>query len=280
MRGSITTVATLVTAFMVLQLNTLRLSSRVSELEQTQEHISAALAIVEDVPVANPDEVRALAERLRGRQDELLRLVETLSVSLTAENAQLWQELQLAGVNKDLFERLRNALPAGGPVDPPSFAAQVSQSLPDDLLSNAAIKDVLRSLPARLPLDDADVSSKYGLRRHPVVGGLDTHHGLDLVSRTGDDTVRAVRGGRVRVAANTPGYGKMVILSHPSGVETLYAHLAHISVREGQRVAEGVMLGIVGNTGVSTGKHLHYEVRVDGSSLNPDWVIRATRHVQ
>jgi murein DD-endopeptidase MepM/ murein hydrolase activator NlpD len=224
--------------------------------------------------------VRALAERIRSRQDELMRLVETLSSSLTAENAQLWQELQLAGLDRDLFDQMRQSLPAGGPPVPPGLAVTETAALPEELASNIELKEVLRTLPSRLPLANAEVSSKYGLRRHPVVGGLDKHQGLDLISRSNDDTVRAVRAGRVRVAANSGGYGRLVIVTHASGVETWYAHLASIAVRPGQTVNDRTILGMVGNTGVSTGKHLHFEVRVDGTSLNPDWVVRATRHVQ
>ena len=279
-RAAISGGAALSCIVVALQVNSWRLSSRVTELETSQRNISSALAIVENQPLVTPAEARAVAARVKRRQDELLHLVATLSESLSEENAQLWRELQLAGVDRDLLESLRQARPAGGPATRPQLSAIADSAIPARLADNLDLKEALRSLPGELPLTRAQVSSTYGLRRHPVLGGLDSHDGLDLTSAIGDDTIRVVREGRVRIARPSGGYGNMVTVVHPGGVETLYGHMARILVREGQVVDARTPLGIVGATGLATGKHLHYEVRLDGKTLNPDIIIRATRYVQ
>jgi peptidoglycan hydrolase-like protein with peptidoglycan-binding domain len=114
----------------------------------------------------------------------------------------------------------------------------------------------------------AAVGDGYGPR------GLGFHPGLDLVAGYGA-RVRAAAGGRVVFASHTGGgFGKLVVVDHGGGVRTRYAHLSRISVRAGQAVSAGSLLGRVGATGYATGPHLHFEVLVRGANVDPLPVLR------
>jgi murein DD-endopeptidase MepM/ murein hydrolase activator NlpD len=124
------------------------------------------------------------------------------------------------------------------------------------------------TLPARLPLSAAPVTSRFGLRVHPIRGGWQPHSGVDMAAPTGAPIV-ATMDGVVGKAGWAGGYGWRIDLFHEGGVQTRYAHLSRFNVLEGQTVKQGDVIGFVGSTGDSTGPHLHYEVRVDGIAVNP-----------
>ena len=123
-------------------------------------------------------------------------------------------------------------------------------------------------LSNRLPLVSARVSSRFGMRRHPLLGGMRNHSGVDLAAPQGTP-VYAPAAGIVGAAQWQGGYGLLVAVDHPGGMETRYGHLFRIAVVPGQSVAAGEVIGYVGSTGLSTGPHLHYEVRVHGAVVNP-----------
>lgn len=114
------------------------------------------------------------------------------------------------------------------------------------------------------------VSSRFGFRTHPVSGETDTFHtGLDLAVPEGTP-IRAVQSGVVLQAVNgTDGYGRYVLIQHDNGYQTLYAHCHELLVTSGQKVLMGDVIARVGTTGMSTGNHLHIEVRRDGEFLDP-----------
>lgn len=118
------------------------------------------------------------------------------------------------------------------------------------------------------PLSRARLTSGFGQRRHPVYGTRGFHSGIDLAAAQGTP-VQASSGGRVRRAGHAGGYGVLVTIEHPGGIETRYAHLSAVAVRPGQTVSAGEVIGYVGSTGRSTGPHLHYEVRSGGVAVDP-----------
>jgi murein DD-endopeptidase MepM/ murein hydrolase activator NlpD len=134
----------------------------------------------------------------------------------------------------------------------------------------------LVSLDAELPAPDAAlswpvrgrVSSGFGYRIHPVHGVGRDHVGLDIAAPAGV-RVGAAAGGTVTFAGWRGGYGRLVIVDHGGGLTTRYAHLAGIEVATGTRVRAGATLGTVGSSGVSTGPHLHFEVRRQGVPVDP-----------
>lgn len=111
------------------------------------------------------------------------------------------------------------------------------------------------SIP-RWPVDGV-VTSPFGLRLRGW--SPDLHEGVDVAAPEGTP-VRAMKSGRVERAGSAGGYGLMVLMSHGSNVQTLYAHLSRIDVRQGERVRGGQVIGAVGRTGSATGPHLHFEV--------------------
>lgn len=119
--------------------------------------------------------------------------------------------------------------------------------------------------PLRVPLV---VTSKYGYRPHPVTGRYQLHEGVDFRAAIGT-RVYASRGGRVIFAGWRGGYGKIVGIEHEDDFTTWYGHLSRIRVKVGQVVPQGKVIGLSGNTGVSTGPHLHFEIRYKGRSEKP-----------
>lgn len=116
------------------------------------------------------------------------------------------------------------------------------------------------------------VTSHFGYRTHPVTGLYTMHGGLDIGADEGTD-IRAAMAGVVKSVAQSNSYGIYIVLDHQNGMETWYAHCSKIIAKEGQTVQKGDKIAKVGNTGVSTGPHLHFEVRVQGTKLNPEWLL-------
>jgi murein DD-endopeptidase MepM/ murein hydrolase activator NlpD len=114
----------------------------------------------------------------------------------------------------------------------------------------------------------APISSPFGWRRDPLTGAARFHHGIDIALAYGRD-VKAAAGGIVSFAGEQDGYGQTVVVDHEGGRQTRYAHLSGQVVRAGDRVAEGQVIGRSGNSGRSTGPHLHFEMLVDGRPVNP-----------
>ena len=124
------------------------------------------------------------------------------------------------------------------------------------------------SVPSRMPLDDATLTSSYGSRIHPVLGGRRNHNGVDLAQPTGTP-VYATADGIVSRADYWGSYGNYIQIEHGGEMETRYAHLSGYAVAAGEQVRKGQLIGYVGSTGRSTGPHLHYEVRVAGEPVDP-----------
>jgi murein DD-endopeptidase MepM/ murein hydrolase activator NlpD len=118
------------------------------------------------------------------------------------------------------------------------------------------------------PLKYANITSRFGYRRHPVLGYNRAHEGVDYGAPTGTP-IWAVGDGQVRLAGWNGGCGKAVILRHRNGYETIYCHLSGIAVATGKPVSQKQVIGWVGATGLATGPHLHYAVKRGGAFMNP-----------
>jgi len=120
------------------------------------------------------------------------------------------------------------------------------------------------------PLKYGKITSRFGMRFHPIYKKFKMHHGVDYGAPIGTQ-VWAVADGIVSFAGVMGGYGKLIILKHKGGLETRYGHLSRFGagIRQGKSVEQGRLIGYVGSTGVSTGPHLHFEMRQNGKLINP-----------
>lgn len=124
------------------------------------------------------------------------------------------------------------------------------------------------SVPSRMPVDGVRLTSGFGMRDHPILRRRARHNGVDLAAPRGTP-VYATADGIVEMAQWYSSYGNYVQIGHGGDIETRYAHLSSYTVRSGDAVEIGDLIGYVGSTGRSTGPHLHYEVRVSGAPVNP-----------
>ncbi len=122
----------------------------------------------------------------------------------------------------------------------------------------------------RTPVNGARLSSRYGRRRHPILGYTRMHQGLDFAAPRGAP-IMAAGSGIIDYAGRHGAYGNYIRIRHNSVYATAYAHLDHFAkgIRSGKRVKQGQVVGYVGSTGLSTGPHLHYEVMRNGRRINP-----------
>ncbi len=138
-----------------------------------------------------------------------------------------------------------------------------------DMAINKA--DMLASIPAIIPISNGTerLMSGYGMRMHPIYKTMRMHTGVDFTAPTGTPIYATGNGVVVRAERNNYGYGRMIVIDHGYGYQTLYAHMSEVKVRRGQQVKRGEVIGTVGNTGTSTAPHLHYEIHRNDRAVNP-----------
>jgi murein DD-endopeptidase MepM/ murein hydrolase activator NlpD len=133
-------------------------------------------------------------------------------------------------------------------------------------------KNAILYYPTIAPVKTKDfiyVSSPYGWRDHPTEKQVLFHEGIDISANVGSEVFSTAQGRVVEVMYSEYGYGNRILIKHAYGFETLYAHLGTINVKKGQWVRKNQLIGTVGNTGRSTGPHLHYEIHKNGEPRDP-----------
>ena len=131
---------------------------------------------------------------------------------------------------------------------------------------------MLASIPAIQPIANKDLTrtaSGWGFRIHPIYKIRKFHYGIDFTAPTGIEVYATGDGTIERIESSQRGYGNCIIIDHGYGMKTLYAHLSGFTVKQGQKVNRGDVIAFVGNTGLSTSPHLHYEVFRNGEKVNP-----------
>ena len=118
------------------------------------------------------------------------------------------------------------------------------------------------------PVDSGKIISGFGKRMHPVYKVLKRHNGIDIKTKSGSNIYSTAQG-RVIFSGIRKGYGKSILIEHTGGYSTFYAHLKKLIVKKDQEVKTGEVIGLVGNTGLSTVPHLHYEIRKNNTAINP-----------
>ncbi|MGM0496441.1 MAG: M23 family metallopeptidase [Bacteroidota bacterium] len=133
-------------------------------------------------------------------------------------------------------------------------------------------KEMLSAIPAIMPVSNEDLTrtaSGFGWRIHPIYKIKKFHEGMDFTASTGTEVYATGDGVVKKVKDSYRGYGKRVVIDHGFGYKTRYAHLADFNVRKGQKVKRGDVIGYLGNSGLSTAPHLHYEVEKGDEKVNP-----------
>ena len=230
------------------------------------------------------DYVRELefqAEMVRERND---RIFTQLEDAMTISVKPLDKMFSAAGLSSDsLISQVRRGYAGqGGPLTPLSYSTMGQEPDADTLRANGILNNLDRlnlyriaaqKAPFALPVKSAfRFTSPFGMRWGRM------HNGTDFAASHGTP-IYATADGVIYSAGWGQGYGKLVKIQHAFGIETRYAHMSKILVKVGQRVSRGQQIGAMGNTGRSTGTHLHYEVRVGGKAVNPMTYIKAAKDV-
>ena len=219
------------------------------------------------------DNVSAMARRLGEMQAQLMRL-----------DALGERVAKLAGIRPEEFNF--RELPGRGGIESADARPLSMNELSDQVErvakgveSRADFLDVVEAellsaqvrtalLPQNTPVPAGFVGSGFGTRLDPFSGQMAMHAGLDFAAPVGTP-ILAAAGGVVSAAEYNAAYGNMLVIDHGNGLQTLYAHASKILVNVGQRVVRGQMIAKVGNSGLSTGPHLHYEIMRNGKPMDP-----------
>lgn len=150
-----------------------------------------------------------------------------------------------------------------------AYVLYSDQNLPENVSMEQAILGFAYCAPVV-----GTISSGFGYREHPTEGEERFHYGLDLAADSGT-AIACFADGTVKAVGESSSYGKYLIVSHEGGYDTLYAHCSSISVSSGTEVCRGQTIARVGDTGMATGPHLHFELHRDGVYLNPIYYVAA-----
>ena len=257
-----------------------RLEKRVAELSGSLERELATTASLReqraDLERRNDGLWQGLTDLREAQQGVLTRFSER--VALRADFVE--ETVALTGLDPEtlIYDVTGSPLGQGGPLIPVGkvaadlepdhgFVAAVG-TLNDEWRRWSALRTAIRSLPLSAPLEQYWVSSGFGEREDPFTGQMATHAGLDLVAPLGSK-VLATAPGTVTFAGRHGRYGNLVEIDHGNGIATRYAHLSKVVVETGAEVEQGQQIGVMGNSGRSTGPHVHYEVRYGDEALDP-----------
>jgi len=235
---------------------------------------------IDKVSAALP-EAAGLA-RIEARQ---LALVERLTRYADRRSAAAVQRIRALGLDPNaMIARLDDRSAQGGPLialfgDRSRALDPRFERLGASLSRLDALERGLAGIPQHTPARLDYISSGFGYRADPFTGGAAFHAGLDFKGPIGAP-IYAAAAGRVSFVGVQQGYGNVVEIDHGNGLMTRYAHMSGFRSRVGQPVQAGQVIGLIGNTGRSTGPHLHFEVRMNDRAINPRPFLEAASHVQ
>jgi hypothetical protein len=218
--------------------------------------------------------VEKVLEDLQQRDDYIYRVIfETDPISSSIRTAGFGGANKYAHLesmdNKDLVINTARKL------DILSKEAYIQSISYDEVLKLAMQKEkMLESIPSIQPVSNRDLkrtASGWGFRIHPIYKIRKFHYGMDFTASIGTDVYVTGDGVVKEVTTEHSGYGRMILVDHGFGYQTLYGHLSNFNVKPGQKVKRGEVIGFVGSSGTSTSPHLHYEVHKNGEPVNPQF---------
>jgi len=204
--------------------------------------------------------------------------LEQLYTAQVGETHSLSQELEdKNNMINILGRRVYDVESALGLADPFANEENSLENRLDAAAVDSAVRATLfRMIPNDTPIDYQRISSSYGRRTNPITGKRHTHTGIDLTCDRGDPIYAPADAVVETVRPSSKGFGNFLTLRHSFGFMSSYAHLSKFKVRSGQFVSKGDLIATCGNSGNSTGPHLHYEVRFLGRPLNPRYTMEWT----
>lgn len=237
-------------------------------------------------PLSEADRADALfATITRSIHDiESTQLAEVRNLADGAEETTNSIELALASAGLKLIPT-NPEVAEGGPFIPASEGEAISafdmevNRLDVALNKLDSAKSQIKRHPVSNPVPGADTTSRFGYRKDPLLGSQAFHAGIDFRGEVGHP-VRSTANGTVITAGRQGGYGNFIEIRHKDGYTTRFGHLSSIAVEEGQTIKAGDIIGAIGNTGRSTGPHLHYEIRLDGKPLDPARYLGIGRKIE
>ncbi|NEY88934.1 DUF5930 domain-containing protein [Tabrizicola oligotrophica] len=272
-------------------------ASRAEDTVATLEFLAASL----DGTAKERDRMQGVADKAAERTAAIAKEKQELEQRNNAIFAQLEEALTVsveplekmfteAGMNpEDLLNSVRKGYGGqGGPLTPISLSSKGAPSA-EEVRANAILAGLDQmnlyrlaafKAPFATPITSKGVrwTSSFGRRDDPLGAGSRMHEGTDIAGPYGTP-IYSTADGVVTHAGWASGYGRLVKIQHAFGIETRYGHLAQIRVSVGQKVSRGDQIGDMGNSGRSTGTHLHYEVRIGGDAVNPMTFIKAAKNV-
>lgn len=255
---------------------------QLQQLSQSADHVIAAAQTAGAKSMPDLSSVAGFIET----QDEAFSLYAEFTRPLAALYLEsLGEEFENTGIKlPDIITSVASEPRIGSPIGADDGVSAVinryvTQDAAERLEQIAQLNVFRANLPDLEPMVAARMTSGFGMRKHPITGQIVPHRGIDMVSDE-DRTVLAAGAGQVTFADRRGRYGNFVVVDHGLGVETRYAHLQRIDVAEGEFVEKGQALGVMGDTGRTTGLHLHYEVRFAGKHVDPQSMLEVARNVQ
>ena len=176
------------------------------------------------------------------------------------------------------LDNIKNENEIGGPLEIEDQENKVAFAIYDKAARFELLREVFLSVPLATPIEKYYITSSYGYRKDPYTKRRAFHKGIDLGAAWGTD-ILATASGEISFVGNYGSYGKSVFIDHGNGIQTRYAHLSKIFVKKGETVDLGNIIGKIGNTGRSTGKHLHYEIKVYDKARNPYPFLKIGKNV-
>ena len=176
------------------------------------------------------------------------------------------------------LNNIKNVNEIGGPLEIENQENKVAYAIYDKAARFELLREIFLSVPLAAPIEKYYITSSYGYRKDPYTKRRAFHKGIDLGAAWGSDIV-STASGKVSFVGNYGSYGKSVFINHGNGIQTRYAHLSKIFVEKGEIVDLGNIIGKIGNTGRSTGKHLHYEIKVNDKARNPYPFLKIGKNV-
>ncbi len=228
------------------------------------------------VSIAQADVYSAEVAKLAAETERRVQAIEARQLALAAALAD--KDIDAGSLRRLGFYPASDAHNGrGGPFETagnPTFKALFNSWKKLDSLQDGVI-----SVPSDKPVKTAAFTSGYGVRADPFRRVAAMHSGIDLSGPVGTPIYATADGTVTTAEWNSGGYGRLVKIDHGRGIETRYGHLSVMSVRPGERVTRGQVIGRMGSTGRSTGSHLHYEVRIDGRAVNPIPFMKSADYV-